>query len=592
LTDTSSEPLVHTEGGTFDEGLVNGYELLQRHPSVAVQQAQTLLRIASDPRAFALLAAGYRRLEKDAEAKQAELSGIRASFAIPRLEQAAIAGQEGRGAQARAIIQAFLETQPENLLALTMAAELDIEEWKLEAAEKRLRIVLDRAPDFLRALMLLGRCLGAQAKLRESLAVYEGVLARKPNNEFALRALALAHSEANQHEDAAEDYKRLLDLDPSPINLWVMYAQELRMLGHKEESVATFRRALEVDPNSGAAWWGLAYYFPQVVTDVDLKAMERALANVGDSAQDAGPIHIALGLIAERKGDYGEAFQHITLGKKLRASGQPAAGNDTAHVDELIQALTPERFAELAGGGSADNSPIFIIGMPRSGTTLLERILSAHSQIEAGGELPIIARMASAGAGSSENNIRSMTREDLTRLGDTYIERARDYRSGHKPRFIDKMNSNWFRVGLIRLMLPNARIIDLRRNALDCCWSNFKMLFAEGTVAANDQRDIARFYRDYVRMVDAVDTASPGGILKVRYEELVDDLEDQTRRILDFLGLEYEPACIDFHLSTAPVATPSSEQVRRPINRDSIGSAQPYRQWLGPMIEELGELAS
>jgi hypothetical protein len=154
------------------------------------------------------------------------------------------------------------------------------------------------------------------------------------------------------------------------------------------------------------------------------------------------------------------------------------------------------------------------------------------------------------------------------------------------------MNSNWFRDGLIRLMLPNARIIDLRRNALDCCWSNFKMLFAEGTVAANDQRDIARFYRDYVRMVEAVDAASPGGILKVRYEELVDDLEDQTRRILDFLGLEYEPACIDFHLSTAPVATPSSEQVRRPINRDSIGSAQPYRQWLGPMIEELGELAS
>ena len=141
-------------------------------------------------------------------------------------------------------------------------------------------------------------------------------------------------------------------------------------------------------------------------------------------------------------------------------------------------------------------------------------------------------------------------------------------------------------------MLPNARIIDLRRNALDCCWSNFKMMFADGHVAANDQRDIARFYRDYVRMMAAVDAALPGGILRVRYEDLVDDLEAQARNIFDFLGLEYEPQCIDFHLSTAAVATPSSEQVRRPINRDSIGSAEPYRQWLGPMIEELGELAS
>jgi hypothetical protein len=230
--------------------------------------------------------------------------------------------------------------------------------------------------------------------------------------------------------------------------------------------------------------------------------------------------------------------------------------------------------------------------MPRSGTTLLERILGGHSQIEAAGELPIIARMASAGAGSSANNIGSMTREDLTRLGNTYIERSREYRPGQKPRFIDKMNSNWFRVGLIRMMLPNARIIDLRRNAVDCCWSNFRMLFAEGTVAANDQRDIARFYRNYVRMVDAVNAVAPGGILRVNYEELVDDVEGETRRILDFLGLDYEPRCIDSHLATEAVATPSSEQVRRPINREGIGSAEPYRHWLRPMIEELGDLAS
>jgi hypothetical protein len=184
-----------------------------------------------------------------------------------------------------------------------------------------------------------------------------------------------------------------------------------------------------------------------------------------------------------------------------------------------------------------------------------------------------------------------MSAEGIRNLGRRYIDRARDYRTTAKKHFIDKLNNNWMRLGLIRLILPKARIIDLRRNALDCCWSNFKMLFAEGAHAANDQRDIARYYKDYVRMVEAVDSAAPGAILQVKYEDLVDEPEAQTRRILQFLGLDYEPACMDFHLSTAAVATPSSEQVRRPINREGIGSADPFREWLSPMIEELGELA-
>jgi tetratricopeptide (TPR) repeat protein len=593
VTNTNAAVRVETRGGSFDQGLANGYRLLDQHPDVALHQAQTLLRAGPETRAFQLAAEALRRLGKPVEAEQAELSGIGASFSIRQLDDAAVAGSEGRGAQSRSLLEAFLDEHPDNLLALTMAAELDIEEWRLERADERLRAVLNRAPNFLRAIMLLGRSLTAQARLGEAIALYQGVLARKPNNPIALRSLAEAHGEANQHDKAAETYRRLLDLDGSQLDLWIIYAQELRMMARKEESVAAFRRALAIDPNSGAAWWGLAYYFPSEITDDDLAAMERALANVTDSPQEGGPLHVALGVMAERRGDYAEAFSHISRGKQLRASGQPRdPSQDTAHLDEVIAALTPERVAALAGGGSPDDAPIFIIGMPRSGTTLLERILSCHSRIEAGGELPIIARMASAGAGSSGANIQSMTPGDLTRLGETYIERSRDYRTGDKPRFIDKMNSNWFRVGLIRLMLPNARIIDLRRDALDCCWSNFKMMFAEGTVAANDQRAIARFYRDYVRMVDAVDAAAPGGILKVRYEELVDDVEGQTRRILDFLGLDYEPACIDFHLSTSAVATPSSEQVRRPVNRDSIGSSAPYRQWLGPMIEELGELAN
>ena len=593
VTSVSDEPFVQSFAGSFDEGLANGNDLLDRHPSVALQQAQTLLRVNADPRAFELAAAALRRLERAAEAEQAELSGIRASFSIKSLDDAAVAGREGRETQARVLLHAFLKTHPDNLLASTMAAELDIEDWRLEAAEKDLRIVVGRAPSFLRAIMLLGRCLSAQARLREAMSLYEGVLAQKPDNAIVLRALAQLQAEANQHAHAADSYRRLLDLDPSQPELWIIHAHELRIIGRKDESVAAFRHALAIEPSSGAAWWALAYYFPSEIGEGDADAMKRALHNRADSPQDGGPLHVALGILAERRGDYAEAFRHISLGKSLRIGGPaPDSEEGAAELDELISAFTRQRVAELADGGCRDDSPIFIIGMPRSGTTLLERILSSHSQIEASGELPILARIASANASSSGESIASMTSDDARRLGEAYIERSRDYRTGDKPRFIDKMNSNRFRVGLIRLILPNARIIDLRRDALDCCWSNFKMMFAEGAVGANDQRDIARLYRDYVRMVDAVDAVAPGGILKVRYEDLVDDPEGQTRAILDFLGLEYEPACIDFHLSTQPVATPSSEQVRRPINREGIGSAEPYRQWLGPMIEELGDLAN
>ena len=585
-------PSVQTRGGSFEEGLANGRKLLAQHPAVALQQAQTLLRAGPDPRALQLAAAALRVLDRRDEAEQAELSAIKASFAIRELDDAAVAGREGREADARAGLERFLAKQPDNLLALTMAAEIDMSNWHLDAAEQRLRKVLERAPSFLRAIMFLVDCLRLQARVGEAISLVGDVVARKPGNAIALRKLADLLAESNQQEKAAEVYARVLEIDPSHVETWIIRAHMLRMLGRKKESEEAFRGALAIDPHSGAAWWGLANYFPSATTDADIETMKEALASRAESPQHGGPLHIALGAVAERRGDHAEAFRHFSEGKRLRAREHPDdAAENAENVEELISKLTPQRFASLAGAGCQSDAPIFIIGMPRSGTTLLERILSRHSQIEAAGELPVIARLVTSSGASSGERMATMGADEVTRLGELYVECSRDYRRGEKPRFIDKMNPNWFRAGLIRMMLPNARIIDLRRNALDCCWSNFKMMFAQGNVAANDQRRIARFYRDYVRMVEAVDAAAPGGILKVRYESLVDNAESETRRILEFLGLEYEPACMDFHLSSDAVATPSSEQVRRPINRDSIGSAEPYREWLGPMIEELGDLA-
>ena len=588
----SAGALTDAQGKNFDESLSAGRALLGNDPEAALAQAKGLLRFGLEPRALALAAAALRELGEAEQAEQAELTAIKASFAIQELDDAAVASHDGRKAEARVMIERYLAREPDSLLALTMAADEDINAWALEQAEGRLRAVLTRAPHFLRALMLLAKCLKLQARLREAMDVIDGIIERKPNNPPALTYLAQLSAEANDHEKAAEAYGKLVELDSRQTDMWTIYAQELRMLGRKDESQAAFRKALELDPCSGAAWWGLVYYFTPDISEDDVGAIQTALAAQHDAPDESGPLQIALGLLADRRGDHAEAFRLIAAGKHLRSFARPF---DSAamrmNVDQITGSLTRTHFAALAGSGYEDNSPIFIIGMPRSGTTLLERILSGHSQVQAGGELPIMPRLYERLRRETEatypERVAALGEDELTKLGKWYVERSLDYRTSDKARFIDKLNSNWFHTGLIRLMLPNARIIDLRRNALDCCWSNFKMLFAEGDVASNDQRDIARYYRDYVRMVDSIDAASPGGITHVRYEDLVDDVEGQTRRILDFLGLEYEPQCIDFHLSTAAVATPSSEQVRRPINREGIGSAEPYRQWLGPMIEEL-----
>jgi len=573
------------------------HQTLETDPQGALTRAEQILRTAPEPRVFRLAAEACRCLGLDDDAEDAELAGIQAGFRVPELNAAAIARQDGRADESRDMVDRYLDEYPNDLLALTMAAEGDIHSWQVERAQERLAVVLRRAPHFLRAIMLRAKYLALQARLKEAIGVVQEVVERKPNNRAALQYIAELHAEANDHEQAADVYGRVLALDPTDLMTWIIQAQELRILGRKEESVAAFRRALSLNPNSGAAWWGLVNYFPSAITAEDVAAIEQALSQTEGTAEDGGPLHIAKGLLAERRGDHAEAFDQIAIGKALRAMAEPYDSAAVAsNVTNLIDAFTAERFAARAAGGCRDDAPIFIIGMPRSGTTLLERILSSHSQVEAGGELPILPRLHENLRRGDEaaylDRIATFSDDEWTDLGATYLERSGDYRLSDKPRFIDKLNSNWFHVGLIRLMLPNARIIDLRRDALDCCWSNFKMLFAAGFVAANDQRDIAWFYKDCVRMVEAIDAAAPGGILKVRYEDLVDDVEGQTRAILAFLGLEFEPDCLDFHLSTTAVATPSSEQVRRPINREGIGSAEPYRQWLGPMIEQLGDLAN
>ncbi len=593
---TVSDPIV--TAGTVEEGLANARRLLESHPEVALQQAETLLKLGPDPRALRLAAAANRKLGNVKKAEAAEIVAIEASLSNPRLKAASLAEQEGRSGEASALAAQFLREQPDDLLALTISAESGVSARRLTRAEEILRHVLSRAPQFMRAAMLLAKCLLLQSRLPDAIATVEEVLKRKPNNDVALRLHAWLLSDIREYDRAAAIYERLIALDDREIDLWINYASVLRFMGRRQDAELAFRRALSMNEAHGGAWWGLADLSPAAITDRDIATIRDALVKQSGNLIEATNLHFALALALDHRADHAEAFEHFAKGNagRLRVFPYDPAAT-TEEVDQAIDTFTRRFFDRYRGAGARASAPIFIVGMPRSGSTMIERILGRHSRVESAGELPIMPRLTEqlsaefGGADRFRDQLRHLEPGRVTELGELYLSRSGPFRRTDLRRFTDKLHMNWRHLGLIHLILPNARIIDVRRNALDCCWSNFKTQFAMGHPASNDLRHIGQFYRDYVRFIDHMSEVAADRILRVRYEDVVDDIEGETRRMLAFLGLEFEPQCLDFHLSDDPVATASSEQVRRPLNRQGIGASRPYEQWLGPLREALEPLA-
>jgi tetratricopeptide (TPR) repeat protein len=505
---------------------------------------------------------------------------------------------DGEIIAAEQLIRQFLLRHGDHVEGMRLLAKIGMKLDVYDDPELLLERALLLEPDYhaMRydyVLALLGRHKHAQA-----LEQIERLLKIESGN----RAYRITHATVSvgmgKHEQAIEEYRQILVETPRAADVHLSVAHALKTLGRQSEAVASYRTAFELRPSFGDAYWSLANLKTYRFAGEDIARMreqERA-ADIG--AEDRYHLCFALGKALEDRGDYAESFGYYRRGNALKRADlrfkiEPLERN--ARLQAAV--CTREFFAARRDSGCDSGEPIFIVGLPRSGSTLLEQILASHSQVEGTTELPNILRFVAELQGRDPDTqeprypaiLERLTPADFRRLGEKYLADTRAYRTG-KPRFIDKMPNNFRHIGLIHLILPNARIIDARREPMACCFSNFKQLFASGQEFTYDIEDIARYYRSYVQLLRHWDDALPGKVLRIQYEDVVEDLEGNVRRILDFCGLPFEPACLAFHKTERSVRTASSEQVRRPIFKEGIDQWRHFEPWLGSLRSALGDL--
>jgi tetratricopeptide (TPR) repeat protein len=533
----------------------------------------------------------------ESAAEAAAANAIRASTRDPRLLGPAAALCENRVADAEASLRAHLRQHPRDAAALRMLAEVAVRRGRYAEAEELLGECLGIAPSFTAARRDQAHVLHRQGRTSEALPVIEQLLAADPNNPGLLATKAAYLTQLGDVGQSIALYEDVLRQYPKQARLHISHGNALKTAGRRAASIEAYRRCIELAPQTGEAWWSLANLKRFRFSEADVAAMRAQCARTDLADEDRVHFEFALGKALEDQHDYAGAFEHYARGNSLaRPAGSYDADETTRQVERAIGFFTAERLHRQSGMGAGSHDPIFIVGLPRAGSTLIEQILSSHSHVEGTAELPEVMRIARKLGGGAHRGtdspypavLATLSANELRDLGEQYLARTRCQRRTPAPRFIDKMPNNWLHVGLIHLMLPNARIVDARRHPLSCCFSNFKQHFARGQDFTYDLADLARYYRDYVALMDHFDAVLPGRVHRVHYERMVDDTEQEVRRLLDYCGLPFEPSCLRFYETERAVRTPSSEQVRSPIYRDSVDQWQHFEPWLGPLAAALG----
>lgn len=538
------------------------------------------------------LAQSLRAQARDGEAEQAELAAIRAAAQDPELLEAALALLDNRLAVAEAILRTRLQRDPDDPPALRMLAEVAIRLGRLKDATAALQDCLDRSPAFDAARELLARTWHRMSRSAEALTETDRLLARDSANPSHRMLRAAILTRLGEQHAAIEAYRGVLAEHPRNPGGWMSLGHALKTVGQQAEAVAAYRRAILERPAMGEAWWSLANLKTVAFADADVAAMQSALATPDLSEDDSLHLHFALAKAMEDRADYPAAWGHCTAANVIR---RDQLGYDPTETERAVtRAIATFKTANTRHlAGPKKRTPIFIVGLPRAGSTLIEQILSSHSQIEGTGELaelPIIAAQLAGKPGQDlyPESVLDLTDAEADALGAEYLSRAALHCKTDKPFFIDKLPNNWLHIGLLVRLLPNARIIDARRHPMAGCVAAYRQHFARGQAFSFDLAHLGHYYRQYVRAMAHYDRAYPAAIHRVIYEHVVADIETEVRAMLRYLDLDFEPACLNYYQSSRAVRTPSSEQVRQPIFTDGLDYWQNYNEYLEPLREALG----
>ena len=551
----------------------------------ALRQATALKR--DMPEAWRALGDQLSQAGDAVGADRAYAEQIRASVSDPALMAAADAMCDDRLAVAEHLLRDHLRAHPTDVAAMRLLAETGTRLGRYGDAEALLDHCLDLAPSFSGARYNLAIVLYRQQKAAKAVVQIERLLAEDPGEPGYRNLLGAALSMVGDYQRATRIYGALLADYPGQPRTWLSLGHVLKTAGQGAAAVEAYERALRLAPTLGEAYWSLANLKTAPFSTGRQAAMRALLDGDGLTEDDRLHLHFALGKALEDAEDFAGSFTSYAAGARIRrAQGSYDADETTAQVRRSEALFTPAFFARRAGSGCASPAPIFIVGLPRSGSTLIEQILASHSAVEGTMELPEIVGMA---RDLGQDGLAALSGDELTALGERFIEDTRVYRKLDRPLFIDKMPNNFHHIGLIRLILPRARIIDARRHPLGVGFSAFKQHFARGQAFSYDLADVGRYYRDYVRLMAHFDSVLPGAVHRVIYEDLVEHTESEVRRLLAYCGLPFEAGCLRFHENARAVRTASSEQVRRPIFREGLDQWRRYEPWLGPLKTALGD---
>jgi tetratricopeptide (TPR) repeat protein len=595
------EPLAQEQASAFPAHLEVGMARTQAgRTAEAVQSFRRAVELQPNSAdGWRLLADLYDTLGEAAQADAARAKYLRCATSDPRLQDAAFALVANELPQADARLRKHLDAFPNDIAALRMLAEVAARLRLYPEAERLLYRCLELAPSFDGARQTLAMVLNRAGKPALALQHVDRLLSQDATNPAYLNLRAAVLANLGDYAGSIATYERVLRSHPRQPKIWMSYGHSLRTSGRYTECVTAYRKALSHQPTLGEAYWSLANLktFRFENGDVDRLYVLRADTRLSD--EDRLHIEFALGKALEDRQRFSEAFEHYSAGNALRKNLHPYdAQVVTEHTRRVKELFTSEFLSSRRSMGVSAVDPIFIVGLPRAGSTLIEQVLSSHSRVEGTIELPdiiqIVAELSGRRKADSETTLfesmEELSPQQIRELGERYLATTRVHRKFDRPHFIDKMPNNFLYVGLIHLILPSAKIIDARRHPLACCFSAYKQHFARGQNFSYSLHDLGRYYRDYVSQMAHFDRVLPGRIHRLYYEAMVDDTENQVRMLLNHCGLAFEESCLRFYENNRPIRTASSEQVRQPIFRHGVDQWKKFEPWLGPLKEELGNV--